>query len=143
MENLFFGKMIFWTTGFGQLIFLPTHLDLDNWFFYNSLFCLTHFLTNWLFDNWFFYHWFLDNWVFDNWVYNWLILTTNFFLENCFFLILWKHDFLDNWFLWPAFFWTIHLSCPIHFLPTHLFGQLIFDNSLFCLTHFFNQLNCW
>ena len=47
-KTYFFGKMIFWSTGFGQLILLPTHL-FRQLIFGNSLFCLPNFLTNWFF----------------------------------------------------------------------------------------------
>ena len=43
---------------------------------------------------------------------------------------LWKTYFLETW-----FFWTSDFSQLI-FLPTYIFGQIIFDSSLVCLTHF-------
>ena len=43
--------------------------------------------------------------------------------------------------LWKTYFWKHDFFCTTDFgqliiLPTHLFGQLIFDISLFCLAHF-------
>ena len=52
---------------------------------------------------------------------------TNFWLSSL------ENLFFETWFFWTTDF------CQLIFLPTHLFGQLIFDNSLFCLTHCFTN----
>ena len=81
LENLFFGNMIFCTTDFGQLIFLPTHL-FGQLIFDNSLFCLTHF-----FDQ-------LNFWqlIFCQLIF----LTTDFFYNYLF----WTLIKLSNWSTW-------------------------------------------